>query len=325
MNKRTIKDTNQKDIKAVLYNLFLSYENMSDRNEKLASAIFLLSDHIKDNEPVKTSLRQNATELITCYPKYMPVKKTIVGQNDFDSSFEYSYTLHSDKAHRFHDVLFQHLTALISLVTVGQRAGMISPSNAHIMNENLKSTLNELQLVYAQTVAPVSFESLMGADFISVPHPTSSRSLVVSRPVSVSRTFATRQIASGKKMVTSTSGQVRTGSIKTNQVPSSVGTTEGQQGISISHLTNQGSEGGIGSATAGQSNAVYVTKDEKVRARQQKILDFVKGHPASTISDIISTVTDYSEKTVQRELINLIGQNLLRREGERRWSRYSAA
>lgn len=325
MNKRTIKDTNQKDIKAVLYNLFLSYENMSDRNEKLASAIFLLSDHIKDNEPVKTSLRQNATELITCYPKYMPVKKTIVGQNDFDSSFEYSYTLHSDKAHRFHDVLSQHLSALISLVTVGQRAGMISPSNAHIMNENLKSTLNELQLVYAQTVSPVSFESLMGADFVSVPHSVNARVPIVSKHLSNSRPLASRQIVPVKKVFAGTNTQTRVSGVKLDHLSRPGSVMEGEQGANVPHSTSHDSEGSVQMNISKQTGVTYISKDEKVRARQQKILDFVKGHPASTISDIISTVTDYSEKTVQRELINLIGQNLLRREGERRWSRYSAA
>lgn len=313
MNKRTIKDINQKDMNGVLYDLFLSYEKLSDKNEKLASAIFLLSDHIKDNEPVKNSLRQNAAELITCYAKNIPIKRTFSVTPSFASETQghhqatpaYSYSLQIDKVHRFYDTVFQHISSLVALVTVGQRAGMISLTNAEIMNQNLKNTLGELQLVYSRTVSPVPFEILMGSDF--------EQGIV---PVSADRHGAVSQL---KKVQAS----------KAHTAHSLVGVVNAQadrrsEEAKVSanaHLPSNGNN--QLSSTNGEAAGERLSQDEKVKVRQQHIIDFIKGHPASTISDIIAVVTGYSEKTVQRELINLIGQNVLRREGERRWSRYS--
>lgn len=58
------------------------------------------------------------------------------------------------------------------------------------------------------------------------------------------------------------------------------------------------------------------------RTRIQTILE-AKGE--ATIKDISEIVTDCSEKTVQRELNAMIENNIVKRQGERRWSKYSIA
>lgn len=57
--------------------------------------------------------------------------------------------------------------------------------------------------------------------------------------------------------------------------------------------------------------------------RRTTILDFIKGHNNVSIKDIVPNIVGCSEKTIQRELISLIGEGLIKKEGERRWSRYS--
>ncbi len=70
----------------------------------------------------------------------------------------------------------------------------------------------------------------------------------------------------------------------------------------------------IGSApTGGESN------------RRATILHFVLENKAVSIKEICAVVPDCSEKTVQRELNALIGEGLIKREGERRWSVYKPA
>ena len=59
--------------------------------------------------------------------------------------------------------------------------------------------------------------------------------------------------------------------------------------------------------------------------RRATILHFVLQNKAVSIKEICAIVPDCSEKTVQRELITLIGQGLIKREGERRWSVYKPA
>lgn len=59
--------------------------------------------------------------------------------------------------------------------------------------------------------------------------------------------------------------------------------------------------------------------------RKNMILDFIKGHNESSIKDIVTKISGCSEKTVQRELIDLIKEGKIKKIGERRWSKYSIA
>ncbi len=59
--------------------------------------------------------------------------------------------------------------------------------------------------------------------------------------------------------------------------------------------------------------------------RQQLILKFIKEKGWSSIKDIAGAVPNFSTKTVQRELIDLVRLGVLKKEGERRWSRYQLA
>ncbi len=57
--------------------------------------------------------------------------------------------------------------------------------------------------------------------------------------------------------------------------------------------------------------------------RAQRIQTVLEAKPQATIKDIAEIITDVSEKTIQRELNSLIEKGQVRREGERRWSKYS--
>jgi len=57
--------------------------------------------------------------------------------------------------------------------------------------------------------------------------------------------------------------------------------------------------------------------------RGERIKTILAAKPEATIKDIAEVITDVSEKTIQRELNNLIKKGQVIREGERRWSKYS--
>ncbi len=61
----------------------------------------------------------------------------------------------------------------------------------------------------------------------------------------------------------------------------------------------------------------------KKNNRQSIILQLLKRKKELTIKDIAETIKDCSEKTIQRELIALISIGVLKKTGERRWSKYS--
>ena len=63
---------------------------------------------------------------------------------------------------------------------------------------------------------------------------------------------------------------------------------------------------------------------EKIKAdRRENIVDFVRRRKEVTIKDVLQVVLGCSEKTVQREITALVKDNVLKKEGERRWSKYS--
>lgn len=75
-------------------------------------------------------------------------------------------------------------------------------------------------------------------------------------------------------------------------------------------------------STSATSANNSVTRDT-AQDRRERIKTVLEAKGESTIKDIASIVTDCSEKTIQRELNAMIEDNIIKRHGERRWSKYS--
>lgn len=56
--------------------------------------------------------------------------------------------------------------------------------------------------------------------------------------------------------------------------------------------------------------------------RRARILTVIEAKGEVSIKDIAAIITDVSEKTIQRELNTMIEDSLIKRVGERRWSKY---
>ncbi len=63
--------------------------------------------------------------------------------------------------------------------------------------------------------------------------------------------------------------------------------------------------------------------DLKRSGRQNTILTLIKKKKEVTIKDISVVIRNCSEKTIQRELIGFMNLGIVKRIGERRWSKYS--
>ena len=57
--------------------------------------------------------------------------------------------------------------------------------------------------------------------------------------------------------------------------------------------------------------------------RKQGILAVLRQKDKAMIKDFSEVITECSEKTIQRLLVELVQTGVLKREGDRRWSRYS--
>jgi hypothetical protein len=56
--------------------------------------------------------------------------------------------------------------------------------------------------------------------------------------------------------------------------------------------------------------------------RRQTIIDLARERGRINVRDVAEAITDCSEKTLQRELLALVSEGVLNKEGERRWSVY---
>ena len=61
----------------------------------------------------------------------------------------------------------------------------------------------------------------------------------------------------------------------------------------------------------------------KMNKRQKIIMDHVQKTTSVQLSDLFPVFEDVSQKTIQRDLQELVMRNILKRKGDRRWTMYS--
>lgn len=66
-----------------------------------------------------------------------------------------------------------------------------------------------------------------------------------------------------------------------------------------------------------------VKQSSPTQDRRERIKTILEAKGEASIKDISDIITDCSEKTLQRELNAMIEENIVKRQGERRWSKYS--
>lgn len=87
-----------------------------------------------------------------------------------------------------------------------------------------------------------------------------------------------------------------------------------------------------GHLSKGQNKRTFEQKEPEKRQpqengtdRKEKILSVIKQKGDVTIKDIASEIEGVSEKTVQRDLVDLLAKGSIKKRGERRWTTYSVA
>ncbi|HRZ30465.1 MAG TPA: hypothetical protein P5274_02240 [Candidatus Paceibacterota bacterium] len=73
------------------------------------------------------------------------------------------------------------------------------------------------------------------------------------------------------------------------------------------------------------SHLPHKSRDVAKDSRRSLIISFLKGKDWTSIKDISEAIVGCSSKTIQRELSDLVQQGVLKKKGDRRWSRYLLA
>lgn len=296
-------ETTQKDKNTnALYKPKSSHEavfmSMSKKAEKISTAIYMVTDLIEAGDPIRHRLRECGVELI---------------RETRQMSFAFSG-----------DIYFQVGRAIsksweiISLIDVASSVGFISDMNARILRGVLIELVGSLrdkqkresfskiedmkigesladQITLSKSLFDIkdTKEDVLykGQESVKLSSKIKDKEVFLKSPVQDKAPAKKFQLP--KEMIEGTPIETQ---------------IEEKNGQTYSH----------------ENFKEFVQKPKaKVSERKDKIIEIVKEKGEVMIGDITSHFPDVSSKTIQRELASLVESGTLRKEGEKRWSRYS--
>jgi len=242
------------------------------RTEKLSAAVYMVTNLITDNEPIKYTLRERTLALLA--------QLTHIRTRTTSKST-------SDGTH-----LIDALSEIISLLHIACAGQLISEMNYQVLVEEF----THLQVFIAdntrvQTDADSFVHSLFSGDDAQ-PAPSAQN---------------VKDISKGHKRQENVLYNLKHSS---SFKPSSNRTEEPMKHTHTkpkrTHAPNQ----------------TKAANEEVKTQRRETILSVVKRQGKVSVKDIAAHITDCSEKTLQRELLALVKDKKLTKEGEKRWSVY---
>lgn len=242
--------------------------------EKLVTAVYLVSDLISNEDPIKRTLRLNSIELLSSI-------NSIAQLDTKDKITEFKISL-------------RLTTEILALLQVAKTTGIVSLMNADILMGGfrfLQTTLEKKQPVLSEEMIAVENE----------------KNMEIGPSISISSTsydaITSLRVASQNQLKMMSLTSKKTDTEKRHTVIKDI--NKGQ------NFKNPAKESPLASSFQVKKNN-----------RKEQILGlFVRGVDLS-IKDISMRIKGCSEKTIQRELNSLLYDNLIRRIGEKRWSRY---
>ena len=256
------------------------------KSERVASALYLLSNLFSDSEPIKWQFRDAATGIISS-----------------------NLSLLSDSLSR-PEILFKlslDFVRLLSLLDIAYVAGLVSEMNFTILKKELEHLLETLNLKGLPHNVPSNKKALFDKDFFALPEEELGPEISAANPSSAGHSFPSPQYGKRHSVHTwSDAARISPGILK--------GQDKGHESYKPK------SYGTIKNYKQGDSSDITNGPD-----RQSVILEILKSKNNLTIKDFALAIKNCSSKTIQRELSKLVKLGILKKEGERRWSRYSLA
>lgn len=256
-----------------------------ERVEKLVSALYLVTGLLGEKEPIRAKLREESLALLS-----------LCAENTQESE--------KDKGRIVAEVVAS-LERVQSLLFVAKASGTISLMNADLLIRGFLSLKH-------------FFDARESSLFEVLNVPETHIENMVSVPEMRARDYvdgASREESKEESKV-STRGEDRRGERTLLEVSGRESVVE-----TVLKESEMSSAPKVWMSRTVSEAPRGVFKARKVSRREQILGVFVKGRDIS-IKDISAKVKGCSEKTIQRELNNLVFDHLLSRIGEKRWSRY---
>ena len=237
---------------------------ISKKTEKIATAIYMVTDFVPESEPLRSELRTLALALISGTRR--------IGSR----SSEPHYALSSE----VNGTIDEAAVLLDLAVTIG----IISEMNGTVLASELAKVKAEIDRHYG------------GASALFSTHPGYANIMLAPSMFDVSG--GDKTLAVFDKGQENSKGhfaplEPMQPAAKPTTAPKDLLSRKGDIGIKI--------------------------------ARRNDVLNVVRSKGKASIKDVVSILKDISEKTVQRELLALVREGVLVKEGEKRWSTYRVA
>lgn len=318
------------------------------RFENVATALYLVTNHLPESEPLKLKVRE-----IT-----QTVLEEIINISDISTK-----------------TIFDRLAHIRSLLKIASITGMMSKQNVGIIDSeilHIQGTLKDTENSSANLA--VSIGKVLMLDFVGetfaenfdqnqTGQDAQSSSYVDHSGTSINRnlnrstsgnpaTQGVQRITTSNSLPSIRTPQIQNpNTLRNNSVhPNNINRDNkdrlpagqvGQKNISEAGRPAQSvrSVGGQTIADRGQlPNMGQVQKKPEnqnlgnvnkvlstgISDRQNLIIREIRNKGQLTIRDLVGKIQGCSEKTIQRDLLSLVDAGMLLKEGERRWSKYSA-
>ena len=226
-----------------------------DRAQKIVAALYLLTDHIGTENPIRTEIRTSAALLL---------KSVVLGLKIEDLKSSIAAFL---------------AVAILTKEISHENASILEQQLATLKNQYVSNTEPLLSHIFIQEKDMILAENKETADFQG----SSFLRREELRPASL-----TQEPRGAEREKDTFTGQ-KNKSSETSRVDPS-----------------------------------QAKKDEK-KARRLRVLEHLSKTELKTIKDVSKFFTDCSEKTIQRELNDLVEEKIIVRVGDRRWSTYKLA
>ena len=270
------------------------------KTERIVAALFVITSLFFDSEPLKWSLRESGTSLL---------KHTL--------SFKERALVHSKE---FLSDTLSEMARLLSLIDLAYIADLISPMNFSILKKELEIISGIIDGKWRMANIPVS-PPLFQENFFGLSKEIFSEAKKESR-----NEASTPVAASGSEF-----GEENTAlqsfsefeRLKRSQKDIFKGHIDIKDNVLNKYITTTPQRPRVLSLKNSSLPSTLRPTNQVKEERKQQILTLLHQQNKAVIKDFSSVITGCSEKTIQRLIIEMVSAGVLKREGNRRWSRYS--
>ena len=254
--------------------------------KKLVAAVYMLTNFLPNEEPVKWSLRRLGMSLL---------RLNIDLKDGNSANQEFIETS-----------LRENILEIVSLLEVASFAGMVSEMNIAILKKEFHSLLTH---IHAMIIEKSKSDPLLKSPFF---HDEIDE-------ISLPDIQHVKGIEEGIMSLNEKT------SVIGNQVSRETFIKDKTQSLKAPFLQSEPLQ--VQSAPVPQVNSHKLKEFGPVAVKKNKrqsiIINLLKRKKDIMVKDVAEVVHDCSEKTLQRELLALVSEGILKKEGERRWTRYS--